>query len=399
MISIPQINDSTYYLGVNDRTKSLFENLWPLPKGVTYNSYLIKDEKNVLIDTVDVGYSEIFFQRLERILAGEPLHYLIVNHMEPDHSGAIDLLRHRYPEVTIVANKRTFPMLAGFQCVTDNLMEVNESTELNIGSRSLRFIMAPMVHWPEVMFTYDPLTKTLYSADAFGSFGTLDGGIMDEDIDRDQFLNEAYRYYATIVGKYGPQVQSAMKKVTAIEVETICSTHGPIWRKHLPEIVALYDRLSKYESEVGATIIYGSMYGNTEQMAEVIGRSLAEHGVKKVVLHHMSKSHSADVLADLFRYKGVVLGSPTYNMDLLPPLEDIICKVASRSITNKKVVLFGSGAWNCSVGKSLKEAAEKLRWETVGDPLLFKYAMTEEDENKAWQLGKELAEALLSGEA
>lgn len=396
MIYIPKVNDSTYYLGVNDRTKALFENLWPIPNGVAYNSYLIRDEKNVLVDTVDVCYADVFLHHLDQALEGEQLDYLVVNHMEADHAGSIALLKNKYPDVVIVGNKRTMPMLKGFQDISEGTLEVDESTELNIGSRALRFVMAPMVHWPEVMFTYDPLTKTLFSADAFGSFGVLDGGILDEEVDYAAFISDVYRYYSNIVGKYGPQVQAALKKAATIEIETICSTHGPIWRKHVPEILDVYDRLSKYEAEPGATILYGSMYGHTEQMAELIGRSLCAHGVKEIRLHHLGASHSSYALGDVFRYKGVIIGSPTYNMEFWPPITDIIHKISERNVPSRVLGFFGSGAWNGAVGKRFGAAAETLSWEVAAEPVIFKYAMDAEAEAKAWEMGKQLAAAILN---
>ncbi len=396
MIYIPKVNDSTYYLGVNDRTKALFENLWPIPGGVAYNSYLIMDEKTVLVDTVDVCYADIFLHHLDQVLDGRTLDYLVVDHMEPDHSGSIALLKNKYPDIVIVGNKRTMPMLKGFEGIDQQTLEVDETTELNIGSRSLRFVMAPMVHWPEVMFTYDPLTKTLFSADAFGSFGTLDGGIMDEEVDRQKFLDEVYRYYSNIVGKYGPQVQRTLKKAATLEIETICSTHGPIWRRHIPEILDIYDRLSKYEPEVGATILYGSMYGHTEQMAELIARSLSSHGVKQVRLHHLGAGHSSYALADVFRYKGVIIGSPTYNLEFWPPISDIITKIAQRGIPQRTLGFFGSGAWNCAVEKKFAEAAEQLRWPIATDPVMMMCGMDAEAEAKAWEMGKTLAEQILA---
>lgn len=396
MIHIPKVNDSTYYLGVNDRVKARFENLWPIPNGVAYNSYLIVDEKTVLMDTVDVCYADVFLHRLDKALDGRKLDYLVVNHMEPDHSGSIALLKNKYPDVVIVGNKRTMPMLKGFQHIDSSILEVDESTELNIGSRSLRFVMAPMVHWPEVMFTYDPLTKTLFSADAFGSFGTLDGGVLDEEVDREGFLDEVYRYYSNIVGKYGAQVQRALKKAAEIDIEMICSTHGPVWSKHAHEILDIYDRISKYEAAPGATILYGSMYGNTEQMAELLARSLSAHGVKKVRLHHMGVSHSSYALADVFRYKGVIIGSPTYNMELWPPIADMVTKISDRGVPNRVLGFFGSGAWNGAVEKKFGGVAERLGWPIAADPVMMQCGMSDEVEAQLWEMGKRLAEAILA---
>ena len=306
-----KINDSTYYFGQNDRTQTLFEHLYPLPHGMAYNNYLIKDEKNVLLDTVDVKFSERFFSQLDSALDGEPLHYLIVQHMEPDHSGSIGLLLRRHPEVTLVGNKKTKTMLEGYGVCTDKFMEVDEKTPLNIGSRELQFVFAPMVHWPEVMFTYDPKEKVLFSADAFGAFGAIDGGFWDEQHDLATYMPEAHRYYTNIVGKYGSFVQRTLDKALKLDIEVIAPIHGVVWRKHIPEILELYRQMATYEAEPGVVVIYGSMYGNTEELAEEIGRSLGAHGVNRVVLHHMGYSSASQVISDVFRYKGVIVGSPT----------------------------------------------------------------------------------------
>lgn len=391
---IPKINDSTYYLGVNDRAKHLFENLWPLPNGVAYNSYLIRDEKNVLLDTVDVCYSDQFLHSLDKALDGASLDYVIINHMEPDHAGSLSLLRHRYPDVKIVGNKRTWPMLKGFHGIEDGLIEVTESEGLNIGSRTLQFVFAPMVHWPEVMFTYDPKEKTLFSADAFGSFGALNGGILDEDVDTSLFLNEVYRYYSNIVGKYGKQTQQALKKASSLDIEIICSTHGPVWKEQKADILTLYDRLSKYEGEEGVVVVYGSMYGNTEQMADYISQALKANGVKKVVQHNLSKSHPSYILADIFRYNGVVFGSPTYNMEMLPTLDTLITMLRSRSIPDRKIATFGSGSWNGAVEKKLGAIASDLGWTEVSKPVMMMCADFAAIESDLFDLGKEMAKAI-----
>ncbi|MDO4790066.1 MAG: FprA family A-type flavoprotein [Porphyromonas sp.] len=397
MYYIPKVNDSTYYLGVNDRTKHLFENLWPLPAGVAYNSYLIKDEKNVLIDTVDICYADRFLQNLDRILGEEPLHYLIVDHMEPDHSGSIRVLKHKYPDIQFVVNKKSADMLRGYFDITDNVVIVDESTKLNIGSRELQFIFAPMVHWPEVMFTYDSKEKVLFSADAFGSFGTLDGGIFDEEVDRKAFYNEVYRYYSNIVGKYGSFTQKAIAKCAGLEIGTICATHGPVWRKYAEEIIALYNKLSKDEWEVGATIIYGSMYGHTEEVAEVIGRSLAHHGVKNVVLCNASTMHPSYILSNVFRYKAVVLGCPTYNNGLYPVVETAMNMIESRGVKGKLFACFGSYTWNGAAVKNLKPFAETMKWQTLEDNSVeIQMEMKDADIAAAWDLGKRLAEQLLN---
>lgn len=390
-----KINDSTYYFGQNDRTQTLFEHLYPLPHGMAYNNYLIKDEKNVLLDTVDVKFSERFFSQLDSALDGEPLHYLIVQHMEPDHSGSIGLLLRRHPEVTLVGNKKTKTMLEGYGVCTDKFMEVDEKTPLNIGSRELQFVFAPMVHWPEVMFTYDPKEKTLFSADAFGAFGAIDGGFWDEQHDLATYMPEAHRYYTNIVGKYGSFVQRTLGKALKLDIEVIAPIHGVVWRKHIPEILELYRQMATYEAEPGVVVIYGSMYGNTEELAEEIGRSLGAHGVNRVVLHHMGYSSASQVISDVFRYKGVIIGSPTYNNGVWPNVQDVLYQLAERNIPDRLYSVFGSGTWNPNTIKPLEEWAEARKWTKVADPIKLSQAPSAEDKAVAWELGRVMAEAVL----
>ena len=391
-----EIANQIYYVGVNDRQKTLFENMWPLPYGVSYNAYLIVDEKTVLIDTVDVCYSDLFLKKVADALQGRTLDYLIVNHMEPDHAGSIRLLRQQYPGVKIVGNTKTFGMLAGFHGITDGLYEVKEGDTLNTGVHQLSFYMAPMVHWPEVMVTYDATDKILFSADAFGTYGTLDGAVVDKDMDCSHYWDEMVRYYANIVGKYGNPVQRALQKLSALEIQTICSTHGPVWQEHVAKAVGIYDRLSRYEAEEGVVILYGSMYGHTEQMAEVIASALADQGVKRIVMHNVSKTPASYILADVFRYKGIIVGSPTYSNQLFPEVEAVLSKIELREVKNRLFGYFGSFSWAGAAVKRLAAFGEKMKWETVGTPAEQKQGMTAADHAACYALGKAMAEQLKS---
>ena len=391
-----EIANQIYYVGVNDRQKTLFENMWPLPYGVSYNAYLIVDEKTVLIDTVDVCYSDLFLKKVAEALQGRTLDYLIVNHMEPDHAGSIRLLRQQYPGVKIVGNTKTFGMLAGFHGITDGLYEVKEGDTLNTGVHQLTFYMAPMVHWPEVMVTYDATDKILFSADAFGTYGTLDGAVVDKDMDCSHYWDEMVRYYANIVGKYGNPVQRALQKLSALEIQTICSTHGPVWQEHVAKAVGIYDRLSRYEAEEGVVILYGSMYGHTEQMAEVIASALADQGVKRIVMHNVSKTPASYILADVFRYKGIIVGSPTYSNQLFPEVEAVLSKIELREVKNRLFGYFGSFSWAGAAVKRLAAFGEKMKWETVGTPAEQKQGMTAADHAACYALGKAMAEQLKS---
>lgn len=394
MYKLPKITDKIFYVGVNDRQKALFENLWPLPYGVSYNSYLIADEKTALIDTVDVCYSDIFLKKIADALEGRPLDYLIVDHMEPDHAGSIRLLREQYPDVSIVGNSKTFGMLDGYHGITTGLHEVKEGDTLVLGHHTLAFYMAPMVHWPEVMMTYDLTEKVLFSADAFGTFGTLDGAVFDSDMVLDRYWDEMYRYYSNIVGKYGSPVQKALQKLSGLDIRTICSTHGPVWHEQVQQAVGIYDRLSRYEGEKGVVIAYGSMYGNTEQMAEAVASGLADNGIRNIAMHNVSKTHASYILRDIFRYKGVVLGSPTYSNVLFPEIDSLLTKIEVREVKDRLFSYFGSFTWAGAAVKRFAAFGEKMKWETVGVPVEEKQALKEQKYDACLALGKAMADKL-----
>jgi len=394
MYKLKEIAEKVYYVGVNDRQKPLFENMWPLPYGVSYNSYLIVDEKTVLVDTVDVCYSDIFLKKIEVALEGRTLDYLIVDHMEPDHAGSIRLLRQQYPDVQIIGNARTFGMLQGYHDITTGLYEVKEGDTLSIGRRELSFYMAPMVHWPEVMVTYDATDKILFSADAFGTFGTLDGGIIDEEMNVDHFWDEMIRYYSNIVGKYGNPVQKALQKISSLEIKTICSTHGPVWRENIEKTISIYDRLSRYEGEQGVVVIYGSMYGHTEQMAEAIASSLAANGIKNIVLHNVSKTHASVILKDVFKYKGIIVGSPTYSNQLYPEVESVLNKIETREVKNRLYGYFGSFTWAGAAVKHLAAFGERMKWDVVAEPVEQKQGLIINTYEECLALGETMANKL-----
>ncbi len=391
-----QIQKDLFYLGVNDRTKAKFEGLWPLPKGVSYNSYLITDEKTALFDTVEICYSDIFFQKLETALAGRPLNYLIINHMEPDHSGSIALLKTKYPEVRIVGNARTLDMVKGYYGITEGVIAIKDEDELSLGKYNLRFYLTPMVHWPETMMTYETTGKTIFSGDAFGTFGTLDGGITDSQLRPERYWDEMIRYYSNIVGKYGNPVQKAMAKLEKLEVNAICSTHGPVWieKENIREVIALYDKLSRYDADNGVVIAYGSMYGHTEQMAEVIATEMAAQGIRDIVLHNVSKRELSYVVRDIFKYKGLIIGSPTYNNQLFPEVESLISKIENREVKNRYFGYFGSYSWAGAAVKRLAQFAENSKWEIVGNPVEVKQALQQDTLEACRELGRAMAEKL-----
>lgn len=393
-----EINKDLFYVGVNDRSTHLFENLWPLPHGVSYNSYIIRDEKVALIDTVEIGFTDIFLKKIEVLLGDKPIDYLIINHMEPDHTGALLFLLNKYPNIQLVGSPRIADMLEGFYGVTDNVVIVKEGDELSLGSKTLKFYMTPMVHWPETMMTYVKESKTLFAGDAFGTFGTLDGGVLDSQLNIDKYWDEMIRYYSNIVGKYGGPVQKAMGKFADTEIATICSTHGPVWteKENIEKVIALYDRLSKYESEKGLVIAYGSMYGNTEQLAEAIASEAAANGVKNIVMHNLSKSDLSYVIQDVFKYKGLIIGSPTYNAKLFPAVQNLIDELGNKNLKNRYFGYFGGHAWAGTSLRLLGDFADSMQFEIVCAPVDMKQSLNEDSYKKAMLLGSNMAKKILS---
>ncbi|WP_462345731.1 FprA family A-type flavoprotein [Coprobacter fastidiosus] len=391
MSTITEISRNIHYVGVNDRTKHLFEGLWPLPLGVSYNSYLIVDKSVVLIDTVDHCYTDLFFEKIKNILGERPIDYLVVNHMEPDHSASIRDLCRVYPNIKIIGNSKTIGMIEGFYGIFDKFHEVKDGDRLPLGEKVLTFYMTPMVHWPETMMTYCEDDKILFSGDAFGCFGTLDGGIIDYQMNTEKYWDEMFRYYSNIVGKYGAPVQKALAKLSGIDVQMICSTHGPIWKEEIQKVISIYNKLSLYEGEEGVVIAYGSMYGNTERMAEIIAQELAVQGIKNIVMHNVSKSDMSYILRDIFKYKGLIIGSPTYTNELFPNIESLISKLESRDMKNRIFGYFGSFSWAGAAVKRLSAFAERMKWDITGDPIEMKQGIISEKIAQCQELAKAIA--------
>ena len=383
-----------HYVGVNDRQKHLFEGMWPLPYGVSYNSYLIDDQHVCLVDTVDTAFFEIFLRKIHQIIGDRPIEYLIVNHMEPDHSGSIRLIRQAYPDVVIVGNKQTFGMIEGFYGVTGGQLLVKDGDTLDLGHHQLRFYLTPMVHWPETMMTWDQTEGVLFAGDAFGCFGALDGGFLDTTINLDRYWDEMTRYYSNIVGKYGVPVQRALAKLGSLPIQTICSTHGPVWTANIARVVDVYDRLSRYQAEQGVVIVYASMYGNTEQMAEAIAEGLVQQGVKNVVLHNVSKSHPSYILADIFRYQGLIVGSPTYSNGIYPEVESLLQKILLREVKGRLLAYFGSFTWGGGAVKKMADFATQSKFTLVAEPVEMKQGFTPAVGQKCQVLAQAMAQAL-----
>ena len=395
-----EITNKIYYVGVNDRNKNLFEGLWPLPNGVSYNSYLIDDDKVCLIDTVQVDFFTQFLENIHEVIGDRPIDYIVINHMEPDHSGSLALMRKYYPDVKIIGNKKTFGMMSGFYGICKDEMEVKGGETFELGHHTLNFIMTPMVHWPETMVTLDATDHVLFSGDAFGCFGALNGGLIDSEINCDTFWLEMIRYYSNIVGKYGIPVQSALKKLAGVQLDYICSTHGPVWHDHVSRVMSEYDHMSKYETTTGLVICYGTMYGNTERMAEQIARAASKAGLKDIVMYNVSKTHHSYILRDVFRYRGLIVGAPTYNTGLYHEMDVLLSEIANKDIKGHHLLgYFGSYGW---AGKAVQKIQvwndTRLHFETVGEPVEMKQALTPETKAQCEDLGKAMAERLLAQE-
>ena len=389
------VTNSIFYVGVNDRNKNLLEGLWPLPNGVSYNAYLINDEKVCLIDTVEVDFFTQYIENIREVIGDRKIDYIVINHMEPDHSGSLALLKKYYPDMQIVGNKKTFGMIQGFYGIEGDALEVKNGDTVTLGAHTLTFVLTPMVHWPETMVTLDTTANVLFSGDAFGCFGALNGGVIDSEINCDTFWLEMVRYYSNIVGKYGTPVQNALKKLEGVQLDYLCATHGPVWHQHIGKVIDIYDRLSRYEAEEGLVICYGTMYGNTERMAEVIAQAASQAGVKNIVLYNVSKTHHSYIIRDVFRYRGLIVGAPTYNTGLYHEMDVLLSETANRDVKNRLFGYFGSYAW---AGKAVEKIAEwnenKLHFETVGTPVEMKQALTDDIRQQCEALGKAMAERL-----
>lgn len=395
-----EITNGIHYVGVNDRHKHIFEGLWPLPYGVSYNSYIIADEKIALVDTVEADFFTQYLDNIRSVIGDRPIDYIIVNHMEPDHSGSLTLIKKYYPNAKIVGNKKTFGMMQGFYRVGNDAdgdtLEVKNGDTLQLGSHTLAFTLVPMVHWPETMVTLDTTANVLFSGDAFGCFGALNGAYIDAEMNCDIYWDEMLRYYSNIVGKYGTPVQQALKKLAGVKMDYICSTHGPVWHEHIERVVGMYDRLSRYEGADGLVIAYASMYGNTERAAEVIARAASEAGVKNIIMHDVSRTHHSYIIADIFRYRALILGAPTYNNGLYPQMESLLSELAGRGMKNRLLGWFGSFSW---AGKAVKTIGEwnetRLHFEPVGTPVEIKQSLDEATTRACEELGRAMGERLL----
>ncbi len=385
MINYKKVTDETFWIGGSDRRLSRFENIFPLKDGVSYNSYVILDEKNALLDTADISISDQFLENLQGILMDKRLDYIVINHMEPDHCSQISTVVSMYPEVTLVGNAKTFTFLSQFFPELDdqNKITVKEGDTLSLGKHTLNFVMAPMVHWPEAMFTYDATTGALFSADAFGTFGAIDAGIFADEYDFEKrFLDEARRYYANIVGKYGMQVQSVLKKAAGLDIKFICPLHGPVWRENLAWFIDKYQKWSTLTPEDDEIVImYGSLYGHTESAAQKAADYLREKSGKQVRIYDVSDTHTSELISEVWRCKKIVLFCPTYNNGIYIPMENFLSDCEALGVSNRIFALAQNGTWAPASGKLMTEKISKLKNVTIVEPMLtIKSALHETDE-------------------
>lgn len=394
-----KVTDDIVWVGCNDRRLTLFENLFPIPRGVSYNSYLVMDKKVTLLDTVDVCALQQFMENIDYVLDGKEIDYLIVQHMEPDHGAGIQEMMRRFPNMKIVANAKTVQMIGQFFDLPkeDRVVLVKEGDTLTTGTHTFRFVMAPMVHWPEVMVTYEESEKVLFSADAFGTFGVLNGNIFSDELEFDkEWLADARRYYANIVGKYGMQTQALLTKAAGLDIQLICSLHGPIWRENLSYIIEKYDKWSKYEPEdKEVVIIYGSVYGHTEQAVDALAGKLADKGIRHIAAYDVSTTHVSELIAEIFRASHIVLACATYNGGIYPPMENLLNDMKALSVQKRTVALMDNGTWAPTAGKQIVKKLEEMKeMELLTQQLSIKSVLKNDREAELEAFAQQIIDAM-----
>lgn len=371
MYNVRKVTEDLYWIGGDDHRLHLFENIHPIPRGVSYNSYLLLDKKTVLFDTVDWSIGRQFLENLEHVLDGRPLDYMVINHMEPDHAAMIEEVMLRYPKVKVISSEKAFYFMNqfGFHIDSSKTEIVKEGDKKSFGKHEILFVAAPMVHWPEAMVSFDTTNGVLFSADAFGSFGALDGKLFNDEVDFDRdWIDDARRYYTNIVGKYGPHVQALLKKAAGIDIKIVCPLHGPVWRNNLGYFIDKYDKWSRYEpEEKGVMIVYASMYGNTENAASVLASKLVEIGMNNVVMYDVSKTHISQLISETFKYSNVVLASVTYNLGIYPLMHNYLMDMKALNVQNRTFAILENGSWACESGRLMREFLENMRNMTVLD--------------------------------
>lgn len=368
MYNVRKVTEDLYWIGANDHRLALFENIHPIPRGVSYNSYLLLDEKTVLFDTIDWSSGRQFLENIEGVLDGRSLDYMVINHVEPDHAASIGEILVRYPDITVVSNEKAFMLMSQFGFgIGDNRVEVSEGDVISFGKHTITFVQAPMVHWPEAMVSFDTTNGVLFSADAFGSFGALDGILFSDEADFDRdWIDDARRYYTNIVGKYGPHVQALLQKAGSIDIKIVCPLHGPLWRKDLGYFIEKYDKWSRYEPEEnGVLIVYASMYGNMESAAQRLASMLTAKGVEKIAVYDVSNTHVSHLIAETFKYSHIVLASVTYNLGIYPLMHNYLMDMKALNMQDRTVAIMEGGSWAPKAGVLMEELLDEMKQMTV----------------------------------
>lgn len=391
------ITNDLYWLGASDRRLALFENAYPIPRGISYNAYLLLDEKTVLLDTVDLSVGELFFENLDHLLQDRKLDYVVVNHVEPDHCATLGALLRRHPETQVVGNAKTLTMIGQFfsSSMAENALVVKEGDVLSTGRHELTFVMAPMVHWPETMATYDKTDKVLFSADAFGTFGAMSGNLFADEMNFEKdWLDDARRYYTNIVGKYGPQVQNLLKKAAGLDIQYLCPLHGPIWRKDAAWFIEKYQRWSTYTPEErGVVIAYASVYGGTENAANILACRLREQGVQ-VAMYDTSVTPASYILAAAFRFSHVVLAAPTYNAGVFVTMENLLHDLTAHTLKNRLVAYIENGSWAPTSARGMQKLLEPLKWEQAADTVTLRSALRQGQQEELERMAMQLADSV-----
>lgn len=383
MHCVRKVIDDLYWVGANDHRLALFENIHPIPRGVSYNSYVLLDKRTVLFDTVDWSVCRQFLENIEAVLKGRQLDYLVINHLEPDHAACIEEILLRYPKIKIISNEKAFMMMRQFGFhIDERIEEVKEGDTKSFGKHVVTFVSAPMVHWPEAMVTFDTTSGVLFSADAFGSFGALDGKLFNDEVNFERdWIDDARRYFTNIVGKYGPHVQALLKKASGIDIKIICPLHGPVWHSNLGYFLDKYDKWSRYEpEEKGVMIVYASMYGNTESAATVLASKLVEKGLTNLVMYDVSNTHVSYLISETFRLSHVVLASVTYNLGIYPMMHSYLMDMKALNLQKRTFAIIENGSWACKSGTLIREFLEnEVRDMTVLDEKLTLNSTMNED--------------------
>lgn len=405
MYCVRNVTEDLYWVGANDHRLHLFENIHPISRGVSYNAYLLLDEKSVLFDTVDWSACRQLLENVEHLLDGKALDYLVINHMEPDHGASIEEILLRYPQVKIVSTEKAFMLMRqfGFHVDGHELIEAHERDTLSFGAHTVTFVYAPMVHWPEAMVTFDTTNGVLFAADAFGSFGALDGKLFNDEVNFERdWLDDARRYFTNIVGKYGPHVQALLKKASTVDIKLVCPLHGPVWRSNLGWFIDKYDHWSRYEpEEKGVLIAYASMYGNTEAAAQALASKLCEKGMTNVAVYDVSNTHVSELISESFRLSHIVLASVTYNLGIYPVMHNFLMDMKALHLQKRTFAIIENGSWACKSGDLIQKFIDtQLKDMTVlNDRLSLASALHADKASELNALADSIIESMKQGEA